>query len=91
MGRIVFAGGSTRPYNYNGIGYDKLPAEPSDAVFSFATARGAWQSHAPLPEAGMDFRGLVPLGGGEYGLFGGMRAGQQVSADIIRFRLDKAR
>jgi N-acetylneuraminic acid mutarotase len=91
MGRIVFAGGSTRPYNYNGIGYDKLPAEPSDAVFSFAPARGAWQSHAPLPEAGMDFRGLIPLGGGEYGLFGGMRAGQEVSADIIRFRLDKAR
>ena len=90
-GRIVFAGGSTRPYNYNGIGYDKLPAEPSDAVFSFAPARGAWQSHPPLPEAGMDFRGLVPLGGGEYGLFGGMRAGQQVGAGVIRFRLDKAR
>lgn len=86
-GRIVFAGGSPRPYNYNGIGYDKLPAEPSSAVFSFDPARGAWQQHAPLPQAGMDFRGLVPLGGGAYGLFGGMRAGQQVSGGIIRFQL----
>lgn len=84
-GRIVFAGGSGRPYNYNGIGYDKLPAEPSSAVFSYDPARGLWQMHAPLPQAGMDFRGLVPFGNGEYGLFGGMRAGQQVSAGVIRF------
>ncbi|OON63698.1 hypothetical protein B0920_10200 [Massilia sp. KIM] len=90
-GRILFAGGSPRAYNYNGIGYDKLPAQPSDAVFSFDPARGLWQSHAPLPEAGMDFRGLIPLGGQEYGLFGGMRAGQQVSAGVIRFRLHGAR
>ena len=82
--RIVFAGGSGRPYNYNGIGYDHQPSEPSAAVFSYDAARGAWQQHAPLPEAGMDFRGLVPLGEG-YGLFGGMRAGQQVSAGVIRF------
>jgi hypothetical protein len=84
-GRILFAGGSTRPYNYNGIGYDKQPSEPSDAVFSFDPVRVAWQSHAPLPEAGMDFRGLIPLGDGAYGLFGGMRAGQRVSGSVIRF------
>jgi N-acetylneuraminic acid mutarotase len=83
-GRIIFAGGSSRPYNYNGIGYDHQPSEPSAAVFSFDVRRGAWQEHAPLPEAGMDFRGLVPLGE-DYGLFGGMRAGQQVSAGVIRF------
>jgi hypothetical protein len=84
-GRIVFAGGSGRPYNYNGIGYDKLPAEPSASVFSYDPARGLWQTHAPLPQAGMDFRGLVPFGGGSYGLFGGMRDGQRVSASVIRF------
>ncbi|TFW26531.1 Kelch repeat-containing protein [Duganella callida] len=85
-GRILFAGGSSRPYNYNGIGYDKQPSEPSDAVFSFDPASGTWRSHAALPQAGMDFRGLIPLGDGEYGLFGGIRAGQQVSAGVIRFR-----
>ncbi|HEY1148475.1 MAG TPA: hypothetical protein VGF27_07870 [Pseudoduganella sp.] len=85
-GRILFAGGSSRPYNYDGIGYDKQPSEPSNAVFSFDPARGVWQSHAPLPEAGMDFRGLIPLDGGEYGLFGGLRAGQRVSGGVIRFK-----
>jgi len=85
-GHVLFAGGSSRPYNYNGIGYDGQPSEPSDAVFSFDPARGAWQTHAPLPEPGMDFRGLIPLDGGEYGLFGGMRAGQRVSGGVIRFK-----
>ncbi|NML61663.1 hypothetical protein HHL21_11340 [Massilia sp. RP-1-19] len=88
--RIVFAGGSGRPYNFNGIGYDRLPSEPSAAVFSYVPKSGKWETHAPLPEAGMDFRGLVDLGG-DYGLFGGMRAAQQVSADIIRFRVQPAK
>jgi N-acetylneuraminic acid mutarotase len=86
VARVVFAGGSSRPYNYNGIGYDGLPSEPSAAVFSFQPERGTWEAHAPLPEAGMDFRGLVALDGA-YGLFGGMRSKQQVSGDVIRFSL----
>lgn len=85
-GHILFAGGSSRPYNYNGIGYDTQPSEPSNAVFSFDPVHGAWQTHAPLPEPGMDFRGLIPLDGGGYGLFGGMRAGQRVSGGVIRFK-----
>lgn len=88
--RIVFAGGSPRPYNYDGIGYDHVPAEPSAAVFSFQPRQGSWQVHAPLPEAGMDFRALVDLDGA-YGLFGGMRAGQRVSGGVIRFVLKPAK
>lgn len=83
-GEIFFAGGSNRPYNYNGIGYDGQPAEPSAAVFAFDVQRGTWQMHAPLPVAGMDFRALVALSGG-YALFGGMRAAQRISADPIYF------
>lgn len=89
VARIVFAGGSSRPYNYDGIGYDRVPAEPSGAVFSFEPEHGRWEAHAPLPEAGMDFRGLIRLDGA-YGLFGGMRSGQRVSADVIRFSLKPA-
>ena len=87
--RIVFAGGSHRPYNYNGMGYDHLPAEPSSAVFSFDLDKGIWQSHSPLPVAGMDFRGLISLED-SFALFGGMRAGQQVSGQVIRFELKSA-
>lgn len=83
--RVVFAGGSSRAYNYNGIGYDQLPAEPSAAVFSFAN--GAWHAHKPLPEAGMDFRGLIPVEGG-YALFGGMRSGQRVTGSVIYFKVE---
>lgn len=87
--RIVFAGGSSRPYNYNGIGYDGIPAEPSAAVFSFQLKSGMWESHAPLPEAGMDFRGLIALDDA-YGLFGGMREGQKVSGEVIQFSFTPA-
>ncbi len=89
IARIVFAGGSSQPYNYNGIGYDGQPSQPSAAVFAFEPRQGLWRSYAPLPVAGMDFRALVPLERG-YALFGGMRAGQQVSADPIRFDLTPA-
>ena len=83
---IVFAGGTNRPYNYNGMGYDHVPAEPSSAVFGFDTGHGTWTSYAAAPVAGMDFRGLLPLDG-SFALFGGMRAGQQVSNEVIRFDL----
>jgi hypothetical protein len=86
VAQIVFAGGSGRPYNYNGIGYDHTPSEPSSEVFSFAPERGVWEAHAALPEAGMDLRGLIALDG-TYGLFGAMRSNQRVSGDIIQFSL----
>ena len=86
IARIVFAGGSERPYNYNGIGYDGVPAEPSSAIFSFNLGRNTWTQHAPLPTAGMDFRGLIEADG-QFLLFGGMREGQKVSGDVIRFAL----
>lgn len=89
--QVVFAGGSPRPYNYNGIGYDGVPSEPSAAVFAFDTARDSWTAYAPMTIAGMDFRGLVPIDDGSFALFGGMRGGQQVSGDVIRFRLEPAR
>jgi hypothetical protein len=86
VARIVFAGGSERPYNYNGIGYDGVAAAPSSAVVSFDLARNGWMQHKPLPIAGMDFRGLIEADG-YFLLFGGMRDGQTVSGDVIQFAL----
>ena len=87
--RVVFAGGSTRPYNFDGIGYDGQPAQPSDTVLSFDLNTRSWTTHAPLPEAGMDFRGLI-ADDGYFLLFGGMRSDQQVSDGTIRFALGDA-
>lgn len=85
--RIVFAGGTHRPYNYNGIGYDHVPAKPSAAVFAFDPMRGTWTSYQHAPKAGMDFRGLIALDG-TFALFGGMDANQKVSNQVIRFALE---
>ena len=35
---LVFIGGSTNPYNYNGIGYNKVPSEPDNKVWVFSLA-----------------------------------------------------
>ncbi len=85
--RIMFAGGSDNPYNYNGIGYNKTPSSPTDAVFSYDTTTGFWEQHTPLPVASMDHRKLLHHNGQFY-LAGGMRADQRVVADIVRFSLD---
>lgn len=88
-GHIVFAGGSERPYNYDGIGYDGLPAEPSSAVISYDIAAKKWMRHTSLPTAGMDFRGLIEYRK-HFHLIGGMRTGQSVSGEVIRFQISGA-
>ena len=88
-GRVVFAGGSTNPYNYDGIGYDGRPSEPEDLVFSLDPATGEWACHGRLAVATMDHRGL-PEHDGWLHVIGGMRAGQQVSGEVLRFRLPPA-
>lgn len=86
---IVFAGGTHRPYNYDGIGYDHRPAEPSSAVFAFDARHGVWISYRPAPSAGMDFRGLIAFDDA-FALLGGMDASQNVSGQVIRFMLQPA-
>ena len=86
LGSIVFAGGSANPYNYDGIGYNGMPSEPSARVFAYHVADGRWEDIGSLPEASMDHRGLVEHAGYFY-LIGGMTADQQVSDRVVRFRL----
>ena len=57
--KIVFAGGSNNPYNYNGIGYNKQPSEPSAELFSYDLNQNKWLVHSPLKQASMDHRGLL--------------------------------
>lgn len=85
--RVVFAGGSVNPYNYNGIGYDGVPSEAEKSVFSYSFESGKWRTHGDLPEGTMDHRGL-PNFDGWYYLIGGMQAGQKPAANVNRFRLD---
>ena len=86
-GQFVFAGGSVNPYNFNGIGYNGVPTEAEDSVFSFILKSEAWQNHGNLLEATMDHRGL-PFFDGWYYLIGGMHAEQSVVTDVSRFKLN---
>jgi N-acetylneuraminic acid mutarotase len=82
---MFFAGGSENPYNFNGIGYDGQPSPASDRVQAYDPANDRWLDDLmPLPEASMDHRGLVALGGQLY-LIGGMREGQRVSGETIEY------
>lgn len=84
--RILFAGGSDNPYNYDGIGYDGNPSEPSQLVFCYDLENDGWQIVGRLPFGTMDHRGLMETETG-WVIAGGMRAGQEVTDEVIRFRI----
>jgi N-acetylneuraminic acid mutarotase len=80
--KIYFSGGSDNPYNYNGIGYDGTPAEPSPVTFAFNVRTGKWETineHTPQPT--MDHRGMLVLPEGLL-IVGGMETGQKVTSRV---------
>ncbi len=79
---IVFAGGTDNPYNYNGIGYDRLPARARDAVWAFDTLSDEWHPGATLPTPTMDHRGIA-LAGEHLIIVGGMTGNQQVTPGVV--------
>lgn len=78
---VVFAGGTSNPYNYNGIGYDERPSQPSRFVFAWNTKTNEWETWPEMPVPTMDHRGLVPTGEG-LAIIGGMEAGQKVTSRV---------
>ncbi len=85
-GRIYFSGGADIPYNYNGIGYNGRPAEPSPVSFAFNDYTGNWETleedaPQPTPEPTMDHRGLL-VTRRSLVIVGGMDKGQQVTAKV---------
>ncbi len=41
--RVVFAGGSNNPYNYNGVGYNGRPSAPSHRIFAYNLDHEEWE------------------------------------------------
>ena len=87
-GLIVFAGGTDNPYNYDGVGYDGVPSEPSAATFAYDVSRDVWRELAGNLARTMDHRGLVGAGDVLF-LIGGMTEGQRVTARVERFELER--
>ena len=80
--RVYFSGGTDNPYNYNGVGYDGKPSEPSQTTFAFNLRTSKWEvinDHTPNPT--MDHRSLLVTSQGLV-MIGGMEGGQRVSARV---------
>ena len=59
-GKIYFSGGTDNPYNYNGIGYNGQPSEPSPVTFAFNVHSQRWETVSEnTPDPTMDHRGLL--------------------------------
>lgn len=85
-GLVLFAGGATRAYNYDGIGYDGLPAEPSARVFGYDPANDVWMRFPDKAIASMDHRGLLEAAGA-FWTVGGMGMGRTVLPWLDRFEI----
>jgi N-acetylneuraminic acid mutarotase len=80
--RIYFSGGTDNPYDYNGIGFDGKPSEPSPVTFDFNLHTGKWETiNDNTPDPTMDHRGLLVTHEGLV-LIGGMEKGQKVTARV---------
>jgi N-acetylneuraminic acid mutarotase len=80
--KIYFAGGTDNPYDYNGIGYDGKPSEPSPVTFDFNLHTGKWETiNENTPDPTMDHRGLLVTHEGLV-LIGGMEKGQKVTTRV---------
>lgn len=86
--RIIFAGGGDNPYNYDGIGYDGVPAKPSGSFSAYDLKSDRWIELGQLAEPSMDHRGLAKVGQ-EYYIIGGMDGEQQLLKRIVKFRVSQ--
>ena len=84
---VLFVGGSENPYNYNGIGYDGRPSEPSGDALLFDIDTQSWRVLEFEGDATMDHRGLVPFAG-QWLTVGGMTADQRVTGRVLSYELE---
>jgi N-acetylneuraminic acid mutarotase len=87
--KIYFSGGTDNPYEYNGIGYNGKPAEPSPTTFAFNLRTGKWEVvNDNTPNPTMDNRQLLVI---QQNLVtvGGMEKGQQATARVAVLPLMK--
>lgn len=84
---VIFVGGSDNPYNYNGMGYDGNPSEPSNKIWQYRFDKRSW-SFTKAESATMDHRGLLILQKHRTALtLGGMHKGQTVTSSVHKLGL----
>jgi len=80
--KVYFSGGTDNPYNFNGVGYNGEPSEPSSYTFALDIRSGKWEVlNAETSHPTMDHRGLLILPDALL-LIGGMGSGQTVTPQV---------
>lgn len=87
--KIYFTGGTDNPYNFNGIGYDGKPSEPSPVTFAFNVKTAKWEVvNENTPDPTMDHRGLIATKQGLI-VVGGIGKGQETTAKVSVIKVSK--
>lgn len=84
---VIFAGGTSNPYNYNGIGYNMKPSFADSSVFAYRLDTNEWVQLGSMPTATMDHRNIANAGG-EYFIVGGMVNDQTVTNLVQKFSIN---
>ena len=85
LGQIYFIGGSDNPYNYDGVGYNQLPAEASSQIRVYDLNTQQWTEGVAVLPASMDHRALLNTPHGLL-ILGGMAENQTVTNRIIYYK-----
>ncbi len=86
---VLFAGGTSNPYNINGVGYDGAPSSPEPASWFYNVGRDVWSEGPRLSMPTMDHRGLISAAGAWW-MVGGMGPGQTVTSAVSRIAVGAA-
>ncbi|WNC71966.1 kelch repeat-containing protein [Thalassotalea psychrophila] len=76
-GSILFIGGSTNPYNFNGMGYNGIAAPATSEIWLFDPNTNKWIMQLGSHDKSMDHRGLL-IYKSQLIIVGGMDDNQQV-------------
>lgn len=84
---VIFVGGSSNPYNYNGIGYNLKPSFPESTVFAYRLDTNEWVELGEQPNPTMDHRSIARTDN-EFYIIGGMGQDQQVIDLVQKFTVE---
>lgn len=74
--QFIFVGGSDNPYNFSGIGYNKVPSTADSSIWQYDIDNNTW-TISKSPFETMDHRALLKLNN-HYLTVGGMNSQQKV-------------
>ena len=80
--QVLFVGGTSTAYNFNGTGYNGSPAEASKHVFAWDFSKDKWVALKDKPTPSMDHRGMVWLKGAWHTI-GGLSKTREVTGRIM--------